>query len=146
MEAIRLKKHSLQVLIWLLTFVFAAGHASSASFEKKELSEEEVKSRVESFGVGAAARVRVRLRNGVEIEGLIDRAGDDHFHLIRTDERIGTEVVIAYREVSRIGGRKTSVNWRKVAYRMGMGAGLVLSVLRELRIQGPAIAPKFPRR
>ena len=141
-----LEKRSLQVLIWLLACVSAAGYASAAGFEKKELSEEEVKRRVESFGVGVTARVRVRLRNGVEIEGFIDRTGDDHFHLVRADERIGTEVVIAYREVSRLGGRKTSVNWRKVANRTGMGAGLVLSVLRQLRIHGPAIAPKFPRR
>ena len=131
-----LKRTALRGLIFLSTLALTAGYASSAGLERKELSEEQVKHRVESLGVGITARVKVRLRNGVEMEGFIERAGESHFYLVRTDEELGTAAIVAYRDVTRIEGEKTSVTWRKAVYRVG--AGFVLSTLRRLRILRPS--------
>jgi hypothetical protein len=135
------KNTSLRALISLLILLMAAGSASSTGLDGKELSEQEVKNRVESFGLGVTARVKVRLRNGSDMEGFIERAGEDHFYLIRTDEGVGTAAVIAYRDVIRIEG-KTAMMWRRVVDRMGTGAGLVLGALRRLRTLVPGYRPE----
>ena len=140
-----LKKISLCALVCVLC-CGAAAAASSPVLPKKELSAEEVKRRVESYGVGATARVKVRLRNGAKIEGFIDRAGDDYFYLVRTDGQTGTAVVVAYADVAQINGRKSTIDWRRIGYSAGVGAKVLFNALRVLRIQGPHIAPKFPRR
>ena len=129
--------------VLLFTLVMSPPASASAASQKKEMSAEEVRTKVESFGVGLTARVRVKLRNGSKVKGFIDRAGDDYFYLIRTEGRYSTSVVIAYADVAQIEGVKSSIDWRKVAYRTGMGAGVALSILRSLRIQGPRIGPRF---
>ena len=129
--------------VLLFTVVISPPASASAASQKKEMSAEEVRTKVESFGVGLTARVRVKLRNGSKVKGFIDRAGDDYFYLIRTEGRYSTSVVIAYADVAQIEGVKNSIDWRKVAYRTGMGAGVALSILRSLRIQGPRIGPRF---
>jgi hypothetical protein len=142
-----LKIASPRALLCLSALLLTAGPtpSSAAIAQQRELSVEEVRTRVESFGVGLEARVRVRLKDGKKLEGFIDRAGEDSFYLIRTSGRYSTAVVVAYGNVARIESKKSSVNWRRVAYRTGMGAGVVLSFLRRLRMSGPAIAPRFPR-
>ena len=138
-----LKKISLCALCCLLC---GAGTVSSAGLTKKELSAEEVKRRVEGYGVGATARVKVKLRNGEKMEGFIDRAADDHFYLVRTDAGAGTSVVIAYSDVVQIGGQKSTIDWSSIGYRAGVGAKVLFKVLSVLRIHGPRIAPRFPNR
>jgi hypothetical protein len=142
-----LKKASPRALLCLSALLLTAGPIPSAAAraQKKELSAEEVRMRVESFGVGLEARVRIRLKNGTKLEGFIERAGEDSFYLIRTSGRYSTAVIVAYGDVARIEAKKSFFDWRRVAYRTGMGAGVVLSFLRRLRMSGPAIAPRFPR-
>lgn len=137
-----LKKSLLQSLLFLPVLLLAAEPAPARS-QQKELSPEEVRTKVESFGVGMEARVRVQLRDGSKVKGFIDRVGDTHFYLIRTQGRTSTAVVIAYADVAQIEGVKRSINWRGIAYRTGTGAGVVLSVLRSLRLSGPRIGPRF---
>jgi hypothetical protein len=137
------KRSLLPALVGLSVMSFAAGTASSAALQKKELSAEEIKKRVENFGVGVTARVQVKLRNGTKMKGFIDSVGDDHFYLIRTDDQTGTSAIVAYSDVVQIEGKKSFVDWRKIAYRAGTGAGVVLSILRNLRLQGPRIGPRF---
>ncbi|HEX8846070.1 MAG TPA: hypothetical protein VF791_15575 [Pyrinomonadaceae bacterium] len=138
------KKILLLGLICLMAPVTLSRAALAADLDEKEKpSAEEIKKKVESFGVGITARVKIKLQNGAKIKGFIDRAGDDHFYLVRTDEQMGTAVVIAYADVAQIKGQKSTVDWRNVAYKTGTGAGFVLKFLRALRIQGPAIAPRF---
>jgi hypothetical protein len=137
------KKILLCALVCLLS---AAGTVSSATLQKKELSAEEVKRRVESFGIGATARVKVKLRDGARLEGFIDRAGDDHFYLVRTDNQTGTASVVAYGDVARISGQKSTFDWSRIGYRAGAGARVLFKVLSVLRINGPRIAPRFPNR
>ena len=136
------KTTSMRSLIWLLILLFATERAFSTRSEGQELSEQQVKNRVESLGLGATARVKVRLRNGAEMEGFIEGAGEDHFYLVRTDEGLGTAAVVAYRDVRRIEAVKTAVTWRKVVDRVGTGAGLVLGALRRLRILIPGYRPE----
>lgn len=140
------KKSLLHMLVCLSVLLFAAVTPASANLQKKEVSAEEVKKRVESFGLGVMARVKVKLRNGAKMEGFIDSAGDDHFYLIRTDDQMGTGDIVAYSNVARIEGKeekKSFMNWRKVAGGARTGAGALLSILRNLRLQGPRIGPRF---
>ena len=138
------KKISIRSLSCVLCSAAAA--ASSAVLPKKEPTAEEVKRRVESYGVGAMARVKVKLRNGAKMEGFIDRAGDEHFYLVRTDGETGTAAVIAYADVAQIGGQKSTFDWRRIGYSAGVGAKVLFKALSVLRLQGPHIAPKFPHR
>lgn len=139
------KKSLLHTLFCLSILLFAVVTPSSARSQQKEGSADEMKKRVESFGLGVMARVKVKLRNGEKMEGFIDSAGDDHFYLIRTDDLLGTGDIIAYSNVARIESKeekKSFLNWRKVVNRTAAGAGALLSVLRQLRFQGPQTAPK----
>jgi hypothetical protein len=149
MEIMMSKKSFLHTLVCLSLLLFAAGtHAASATSQKKEPSAEEVKKRVVSYGLGVMARVKVKLRNGAKMEGFIDSAGDDHFYLIRTDEQNGTAAVVAYSNVARIEGKeekKSFLNWRQVTYRVGTGAGVLLSILRNLQLPGSDLGPRFSR-
>ena len=139
------KKIFLGALVCLLSAAGSVPTAGAAS-SKKELSAEEVKKRVESYGVGATARVKVKLRNGEKMEGFIDRAGDDHFYLVRTDSQTGTAAVIAYGDVAQIGGQKSTFDWSRIGYSAGVGARVLFKVLSVMHIQGPRIAPSFPNR
>jgi len=148
MERIMSKKSLLRALFCLSALLFSAATPIASNLQEKETSAEKVKKRVESYGLGVTARVKVKLRNGAKMEGFIDSAGDDHFYLIRTDEENGTAAVIAYENVAQIEGneaKKSFMSWRKIANGAGTGAGVFLSILRNLRLQGPQIAPRFPR-
>jgi hypothetical protein len=136
----------LTILLLINGLVFAGGVTPSRGATKKELSAEEVKKRVESFGVGATARVKVKLRDGGTMEGFIDSAGDDYFYLVRTDSGTGVAAVIAYADVAQISGQKSTLDWRGIGYKAGMGARVLFNVLRSMRLYGPRVAPSFPDR
>ena len=141
------KKSLLTKLICLLILLFSAVMPSFARLQKKEQSAEEIKKRVESFGLGVNARVKVKLQSGAKMEGFIDTTGEEHFYLVRTDDESGTGDIIAYSNVARIESleeKKSFLNWRKVIYRTGAGASALLSVLRNLYLQGQQIAPLLP--
>ena len=49
------------------------------------------------------ARVKIRLRNGEELKGRIDQAGDDTFTI--TQDKSGKKIELAYGEVAEVKGR-----------------------------------------
>ncbi len=111
----------------------------------ESLSANEVKRRIESLGVGVAARVKVRLRDGMKMEGYIDLAGEDHFYLVRTDDKhVGTAAVVAYSDVVKLNGKKINLNWRNVTIRTGLGAAAFIAFVRSLRL-APKIGPQPSR-
>jgi hypothetical protein len=141
-----LKKISLCALLCLSFSTGTASLPAAAAVvsPKKDLSAAEVKRRVERIGVGEAARVKVKMRDGTKMEGFIDRAGEEHFYLVRTDGQRGTAAVIAYTDVAQIDGQRGLFDWRGIGYRAGAGAKVLLKALSVLRIQAPRIAPRFP--
>ena len=100
----------------------------------------EVRDKVLKIGTGVKRRVRVELRGGGKLEGYIERIGEEHFYVVRTDGERGTAAVVAFDAVRSLE-RRGVTSWRDVVYRTGLGAGALLGFLRDL---GATITPAFP--
>lgn len=99
----------------------------------------QVRAKVQKIGTNVKTRVRVKLHNGRKLEGYIGQIGEDHFYVVRTDSERGSASVVAFDDVRSLE-RRGDITWREVVYRTGMGAGAVLSFLRDL---GATITPAF---
>jgi hypothetical protein len=99
---------------------------------EKPLPAAQVKKRIDKLGVGITARVSLTLRDGRTMEGYVGQAGDDHFYLVRTDEKSGTAAVIAYADVAGLKGKKASLDWRSIHTGQGFGASFIVSLLQNL--------------
>ncbi|HEY0321240.1 MAG TPA: hypothetical protein VGC66_09820 [Pyrinomonadaceae bacterium] len=82
----------------LLSTVFGiqAGHAQTG----KDSEAERTRAKVQKMGVGAEARVEVRLRDKTKLKGYISAAGGDSFTV--TDSKTGTTQTLAYTDVTEV--------------------------------------------
>ncbi len=62
-----------------------------------------VKSQIAKRVTNKKTRVKVKLRNGRELKGRIERANDNGFTI--TEEKTGKETELAYSEVQKVSGR-----------------------------------------
>ena len=139
-----LRKSLLFTLFIIVMQTADARLAHAASLMKETPSAEEVKRSIARLGIGVTARVKVRLRSGARMEGFIESAGEDHFYLVRTDERRGTAAVIPYSDVVQLKSKRASVDWRNVSVRIGVGAGAMIGFLRSLPLT-LQLPPQPPR-
>jgi short subunit dehydrogenase-like uncharacterized protein len=117
----------------LLSCSVSATHAQTLAKSKdKSLPAAQVKKRVEKLGVGIKASVRLMLRDGTKMEGYVGQAGEDHFYLVRTDEKSGTAAVVAYADVAELKGKRASLDWRNVHTGQGFGAGFLVRLMQNL--------------
>lgn len=104
---------------------------------------EEVKAQVLRIGSGLKARVRVRLADGTNLKGFIDRIGEESFVVVRTDAgQIGAGVLVAYEEVVRLRGKGGSVDRAGVARGTITAGRIAHEILKGIRLQ----LPPRPRR
>ena len=71
-------------------------------------------------------RVKIKLRNGEELKGQIDQAGDDKFTLIQ--DKTGKKFELAYSEVAKVSGRGMST-LAKLGIATAIGAGVLAIVV-----------------
>jgi hypothetical protein len=109
---------------------------SPAKAVERPLPAAQVKKRIDKLGVGITARVRLRLLDGRVLEGYVGQAGEDHFYLVRTDEKSGTAAVVAYADVAGLKGKKASLDWRNIHTGQGFGASFIVSLLQNLSAPG----------
>ena len=101
----------------------------------------EARAKVQKLGTGIKSRVKIELVGGRKLEGYVERIGEEHFYVVRTDREKGTAAVVAFGDVLSLKAGRGDISWRDVVYRTGMGAGALLGFLRDL---GAAITPAFP--
>jgi hypothetical protein len=130
-EMMRKKCLMMLLLVVLLMCVSVAMPAQdSAATKEKKPPAALVKKRIEKLGVGVTACVKVRLRDGRSMEGYVGQAGEDHFYLVRTDEKSGTAWVVAYADVAALKGKRAALDWRKIHTGQGFGANFIVRLLQ----------------
>jgi short subunit dehydrogenase-like uncharacterized protein len=122
----------LLVLVLMCVSASAARAQNLSRAKEKPLPAAQVKKRIDKLGVGFTACVRLTLRDGTEMEGYVGQAGEDHFYLVRTDEKSGTAAVVAYADVAELKGKKASLDWRSIHTGRGFGANFIVSLLQNL--------------
>jgi hypothetical protein len=90
-------------------------------------SAEQIKSQVARLGVGAKAKVTVRLLNGTKLKGYISQAGDDDFVL--RDRKTDAPTTIRYADVAKLDSNKGHSMARNVAIGVAIGVGAVIATL-----------------
>ena len=109
------------------TLAFQTGQASETTPPTKEERQViKIKAEVQKRGVGERSRVRVTLKNGVEVKGYISETGETSFKV--TNSTTGTATTIAYAEVERVRGKGLSTG-AKIGIGAAIGAGAALAVL-----------------
>jgi hypothetical protein len=117
----------------LLACLPCATPAQSLSKSKEKTpSAVEAKKRIEKIGVGVAAHVRLTLRDGTKMEGYVGQAGEDHFYLVRTDEKSRTATIVAYANIAQLKGKRAPLDWRNIHTGPGFGANLIVRLLQNL--------------
>jgi hypothetical protein len=71
------------------------------------------------------ARVKIQLRDGSEMKGRLNQAGNDDFTL--TNEKSGQQMTLAYADVQRVKGRGLSTG-KKIGIIAGVAAAVVVIV------------------
>ena len=85
-----------------------------------------MKAAVLKLGTGAAARVRVTLRDKTKLEGYVSGVGDDSFAV--TNVKTGAVTTVAYPQVKTVKGNNLSTG-AKIAIGAGVAAAVVLLIL-----------------
>lgn len=139
MMRVKYFRRLLLTLPLLYTLAASAAPAAAPAAREKAASAAEVKKRIAKLGVGVAAHVRLRLRDGMQIEGYVEQAGEDHFYLVRTDEKGWTARIIAYADVAELKGKRAALDWRNINISPRFGANFIVRCLEGMRT--PALKP-----
>ena len=132
-----LKKVLSLVLTGLLINMAAVTSSYARSQDEQARNIEKVKESVRKLGVGAEARVEVKLHDGRKLKGYIQEAGEDNFTLI--DSKDGTVTTVAYSQVKQLQGRNRSTA-AKVGINVAKGVGVVAAVAGIALLLGVLIA------
>jgi hypothetical protein len=102
--------------------VFAASQAT-----KDTDSMEKVRANVDRAGLGAKARVTVKLKDGTERKGYVSERRDAEFVL--RDHKTDAPTSIAYGDVAKVHVDRGHSTARNTAIGVGIGAGVVITAL-----------------
>lgn len=86
--------------------VARAGQAKTAEQSKMIAQTAKIKAEISKRVEGNKTKVKLKLRNGVEMRGRLYQAGNDDFTF--TDEKGGRQVTVAYADVEHLKGRGLS--------------------------------------
>ena len=113
-------KHTALVLAAALVFNSAA--VTQAKQTKEASQADRVKAEVQKRGIGEKSRVKVRLRNKVEVRGYISKIEDASFDV--SDKTTGQATTVAYADVEKI--RRSGL---PKAAKVGLIAGAAVMVV-----------------
>jgi len=117
---------ALGVAALLLNLVCMTTSAASPRQDKDEQLAVKVKAAILKLGVGPAAHIEVKLRDGVKLKGYVLAADDDRFVVV--NEKDGTSRDVAYPQVKQVRGHNLSTG-AKVAIGVGIAVGVLLLIL-----------------
>ena len=115
------------VLAGLLVLGLSAAPAYAAQVNNDAQAVEKVRLKVAKIGVGAKARVTVRMKNGTKMKGFISQAGADNFTV--RDRNTGEPTNISYGDVLKVEDNRGHSTLRNVLIGVGIGAGAFLAVI-----------------
>ncbi|MBZ5723227.1 MAG: hypothetical protein LAO03_23055 [Acidobacteriia bacterium] len=84
------------------------------------------KAEVQKRGIGEQSRVRVRMRDGTEVKGYINKVEENSFEV--TDRKSGKVVAISYNDVNKVKGPGLS-KAADIAIGVGILVGIVVGIL-----------------
>jgi hypothetical protein len=112
-------------LIVLLVQVASAYPIIANGSKKASDQTGKVKAGIAKLGVGPEARVKVKLRDNIKLEGYIREAGAEHFTLI--ENKTGTLTSVEYSQVKQVKGNNLSKG-SKIAIGIGAAVGVALLI------------------
>jgi hypothetical protein len=119
-------KKLLSVLLTALLINLAGGAVYCRSQDDEQARRiEKIKENVRKLGVGADARVEVKLQDGRKLKGHIREATADSFTIV--EEKTGTATTVTYLEVAQLKG-KNRLTAAKVGINVAKGVGIVAGV------------------
>ena len=121
-------KHCVIALVLVCTVAVSAPRGQSKTTSKEDKRAEEVKWKVRSLGIGS--RVTVKLNNGNERYGSIDRIDEDSFQLAEVDLKqvytVGYSDVRKIREGYGNPNQFTGKRWNPIWARISVAAVIVM--------------------
>lgn len=94
---------SLVLVGLLMQFSFAPHAIASTLSEKEARLIEKVKNSIAEIGTGAAARIRVKLKDGTSLTGYVSEASADRFTIV--ESKTGATRAVAYPQVAQVKGK-----------------------------------------
>ena len=88
---------------------------------------EAVKSKIARQGIGAKAKVTIRLKNGTKVKGYVAQAEENDF-VIR-DRKTDAPTTIRYEDVLKVEENRGHSTARNIAIGVAVGVGAVLAVI-----------------
>jgi hypothetical protein len=130
-EAKMFKKILMLMLIALLFATQSGTNAFAASQATKNVdTQEKVKANVDRAGLGAKARVTVKMKDGTERKGYVSERHDADF--ILRDHKTDAPTTIAYNDVARVHVDHGHSTARNTTIGVLIGVGAVVTVLAVL--------------
>jgi hypothetical protein len=116
---------SLTLVALLINLAGMAPAYAAVKEDKRARFAEKVKEKVLKFGIGEAARVKVKLRDKTKLEGYISAADEEGFTVI---DSTGLATTVAYPQVKSVKGNNLSTG-AKIAIGVGIAAAVIFIIL-----------------
>jgi hypothetical protein len=131
------------ILSGILLSAFFGAQTADAKTVGAARQAAEAKSKVQKMGVGADARVEVRLRDDSKVKGYVSASDEETFSV--TDSKTGESRKIYYTDVSKLSKSGGSSTRRNILIGAAVAAGVVVAIIfaREALCDGGAQSRGF---
>jgi hypothetical protein len=111
------------VLVGLLVnMVSVKGAETGSKKEKQARLTEKVKKDIAKLGVGADARVEIKLRDNTKLKGYVSNIEEDSFVVV--DAKTGVATSVAYPQVKQVKGNNLSTG-----VKIAIGVAVILTII-----------------
>jgi hypothetical protein len=117
-------KTLLSLLVTFMLLLAAVPSARANQTGSQAPTVETVKSKIARLGIGAKAKVTVKLKNGTKVKGYVAQAGEDDF-VIR-NRKTDAPTTISYADVLKVDDNKGHSTARNVAIGVAVGVGATI--------------------
>jgi|SRR5687768_1320589 len=121
-------KTLLSLLVAFMLLLAAIPQPAAAGQSKSQVpTVEAVKSKIARQGIGAKAKVTIRLKNGTKVKGYVAQAEESDF-VIR-DRKTDAPTTIRYEDVLKVEENRGHSTARNIAIGVAVGVGAVLAII-----------------
>ena len=121
-------KTLLSLLVAFMLLLAAVPQPAAAGQSKSQVpTVEAVKSKIARQGIGAKAKVTIRLKNGTKVKGYVAQAEESDF-VIR-DRKTDAATTIRYEDVLKVEENRGHSTARNIAIGVAVGVGAVLAII-----------------
>ena len=121
-----LKKHLVGWIIVVFLYPPWISNAFAQSIEQEAGVRRKLEEIVSRRGIGATARVTVKLRDRSEVKGYVTQMGDHSFSVL--DQQSKQDKTISYSDVTDVNGKGLNIA-AKIAIGAGVGAVIFVGIL-----------------